>query len=48
MGGNTPQHAALASQVIQPLGAQLKGRGCEIHTSDESAFPPRVSARTRT
>ncbi len=34
MTGGTPTHAALAARVIQRLGTQLAGKGCEVFTSD--------------
>lgn len=34
MAGGTPRHAALTSRVIVALGAQLRGRPCEVFDPD--------------
>ena len=34
MAGGTIEHAQLAANVIRELGAQLRGRGCRVFTSD--------------
>ncbi len=34
MAGGSPQHAAICAHVIAALDAQLRGRGCEVYSSD--------------
>jgi Uma2 family endonuclease len=34
MAGGTPEHAALAAEVIRQLGDQLSGGSCRVFTSD--------------
>lgn len=34
MGGGTPEHAAVAGNVVALLNAQLRGRQCRVYTSD--------------
>lgn len=34
MAGGTPRHAAICANVMISLGAQLRGRGCQVHSSD--------------
>jgi Uma2 family endonuclease len=34
MAGGTPEHAAVAVNVSAALLAQLRGRGCRVHSSD--------------
>lgn len=34
MAGGSPEHAAIAANISAALSAQLKGRGCRVHSSD--------------
>jgi Uma2 family endonuclease len=34
MAGGTPRHSLLASRVIERTGERLRGRACDVHTSD--------------
>lgn len=34
MAGGTREHAAICANLIALLGAQLRGRGCQAHSSD--------------
>ena len=34
MAGGTPEHAAIAANVVASLNAQLRGKGCRVFTSD--------------
>lgn len=34
MAGGTPEHAAIASNIIVALGEQLRGKPCRVYTSD--------------
>ena len=34
MAGGTPAHAAICANLAFLLGAQLRGKGCQAHTSD--------------
>jgi Uma2 family endonuclease len=34
MAGGTPEHAQLGARVLRDLGAQLRGKPCELYTSD--------------
>jgi Uma2 family endonuclease len=34
MAGGTPEHAAMAAEVIRQLGDQLRGASCRVFTSD--------------
>jgi Uma2 family endonuclease len=34
MAGGSPRHSMLASRVIMLLGERLRGRPCDVHTSD--------------
>jgi len=34
MAGGSPRHSLLASRVIERLGQSLRGRPCDVHTSD--------------
>ena len=51
MSGGTREHSLIASNIVISLGSQVKGQGCEVHTSDilvaypspAAAFYPDVS-----
>jgi Uma2 family endonuclease len=34
MAGGTREHAAVCANVMSSLSAQLRGRGCQVHSSD--------------
>ena len=34
MAGGSPRHSLLASRIISTFGAVLRGRPCDVHTSD--------------
>lgn len=34
MAGGTREHAAICANLMIALGAQLRGRGCQVHSSD--------------
>ena len=34
MAGGSPRHSLLASRIIERLGESLRGRPCDVHTSD--------------
>lgn len=34
MAGGSREHAAISANVMLSLGAQLRGRGCQVHSSD--------------
>jgi Uma2 family endonuclease len=34
MAGGTREHAAICANVVVSLGAQLRGRGCQVHSAD--------------
>jgi Uma2 family endonuclease len=34
MAGGTPDHAAIAANVVALLNVQLRGKGCRVYTSD--------------
>jgi Uma2 family endonuclease len=34
MAGGTPEHAAIAANIIAALGARLRGRPCRVYSSD--------------
>jgi len=45
MSGGTREHSLIASNIVISLGSQVKGQGCEVHTSDMLvAYPPREAA----
>lgn len=34
LAGGTPQHALIASNLIIEIGSQLRGKPCQVYTSD--------------
>ena len=34
MAGGTPEHAAIAAAIVAELGGQLRGRPCQVYSSD--------------
>ena len=46
MAGGTPEHAALASNVIAALTNALRGRGCRVHSADLRVRVPATGLAT--
>jgi Uma2 family endonuclease len=46
MSGGTPEHSAIATNVIRSLGNQLEGRPCRVFTSDLRVRVPATGLAT--